>query len=150
MHKTKQQSFALRLALDILRKNGYPRPKKRQVLNFIRMRNLLKFPEEELQKRWREDHDAVWENDIAWKRKNLFEDGEVLSPERGVWELSAVGVEKIEKAKHKWLKFDSPEERKRHLTALDYFTEDLYSWMLKIARGESLSLKLESKNEIVS
>ena len=141
MLKTHQQRIALRVALYVLRENGFVAPPKRQVLNFSRFRRLVRFPEEELQKRWESDSDAIWENDIAWKRKDLFMDGEIDSPERGKWRLTDVGVAKIEKAKPKWLGLEDPEKRKKLLSDFDYLSDELFAWMLKIAKGESLSLK---------
>lgn len=78
MLKVRQQRAALRVALYVLRQNGFDRPKKKKhVLNFIRLKRLLQFPPRELIKRDDEDVDEIWANDIAWKRKNLFGDGEV-------------------------------------------------------------------------
>ena len=144
MNKTRQQRFALRIALFILQKNGFPQPKKKHVLNFVRDKRLLQFPEEELQKRRTSDHDEIWENDIAWKRKDLYLDGEIDDSEFGHWRLTNIGVKNIDRQKEKWLKLESPEEKRRVLSELDYWTEDLLLWMLKIARGDSLSLKKET------
>lgn len=144
MLKTQQQQIALRVALYVLRENGFAAPPKRQVLNFIRFRNLVRFPEEELQKRWETDNDTIWENDIAWKRKNLFMDGEIDSPERGKWRLTEIGVAKVENAKAKWLGLENPEKRAKLLRDFDYLTDDLFAWMIRIAKGESLSLKREA------
>lgn len=141
--KTKQQRFALRIALYVLWKNGFKQPRKNQVLNFIRYRGLLQFPAEELTKRTRSDHDEIWENDIAWKRKDLFMDGEIDSPERGHWRLTQAGIDKIDRDKVKWLKLEDPAERAKALAGLGYWTDGLISWMLKIAKGENLSLKIE-------
>ena len=140
MLKARQQQIALRVALYILHKNGFSAPPKRQVLNFIKFRHLVHFPDEELQKRWEGDHDTIWENDIAWKRKDLFMDGEIDSPERGQWRLTDIGIKRIENSKSKWLDLANSEKREILIQNFDYLTNELFEWMLKIAKGESLSL----------
>lgn len=140
MKKVFQQKLALRVALYILRKNGFSRPAKSHVLNFIHMRNLLRFPDAELSRRSRGNHDRIWENDIAWKRKDLYEGGEVWSPERGLWSLTEHGVARIEAARFKWLKLANPEERENVLAHFTYWTDDLIDWMLRIARDDDLKL----------
>ena len=145
MMKSKQQQFALRIALFILRQNGYTQPPKKQVLNFLQMRRLLQFPDTELQRRRASDHDEIWQNDISWKRKDLFMDGEVGSPEHGHWCLTQAGIDKVERQKANWLKLESEAERETVLSQFEYWTEELINWMLKIAKGESLSLKLDPR-----
>ncbi len=147
--KTIQQRFALSVALYILQENGISAPKKRQVLNFIRSRGFLRFPDAELQKRWLTDSDEIWENDIAWKRKDLFMDGEIDSPEWGHWRLTKTGAQKIEAAKAKWQQLADETKRTRFLKECDYFTPTFVEWLLKIARGESLSLKLQPKPNVI-
>lgn len=142
--KTKEQRFALRVALYVLRRNGFQEPKKRQVLNFVRARGFLRFPDTDTQERWETDSDEIWENDICWRRKDLYMDGEIDSPEFGHWRLTRTGVQKIESSKLKWLKLSDEAEQKRFLSAYDYFTPELVEWLLKIARDEDLSLKLSA------
>ena len=140
MFKVIQQKAALRVALYVLKKNGFDTPKKKQVLNFIRMRHLLQFPEEELGKRHQSDIDEIWANDIAWKRKDLFMDGEIDSPEKGKWRLTETGLQKIEAKKAKWTDLEDPERREKLLADFEYCTPELFDWMLKIAKGDSLLL----------
>jgi len=141
MFKIRQQKAALRVALYVLQQNGFDRPKKKHVLNFIRLKRLLQFPPEELVRRNEEDTDEIWANSIAWKRKDLFEDGEVDSPERGKWRLTTLGIQEIEKKKPMWCKFNDPLERESFLEFFDYCTPELLDWMSKIANGDDLNLK---------
>jgi hypothetical protein len=140
MHKVRQQKFALRIALFVLLKNGFPQPKKRHVLNFIYYKRLLSFPHHELTWRSFDNHDEIWKNDIAWRRKDLSLDGEIDSPEVGHWRLTPIGIAKIEQQKRKWLGLESKQQRDRVLAGFDYWTEELILWMLKIANDRDLSL----------
>lgn len=141
MFKIRQQKAALRVALYVLQKNGFDRPKKKHVLNFIRLKRLLQFPPEELVKRNDEDTDEIWANSIAWKRKDLFGGGEVDSPEYGKWRLTAAGIQAIEEKKPNWSKCNDPDEREAFLKKFDYCTPELLDWMFKIANGDDLTLK---------
>jgi len=138
--KTREQRFALRVALYVLRQNGFLDPTKRHVLNFVRDKGFLCFPEAELQKRWVTDSDEIWENDVSWRRKDLYMAGEIDSPEPGRWRLTDVGIHKIEQSKATWLKLSDPEKQRRFLATFDYFTPALITWLLKIAQGQDLSL----------
>jgi restriction endonuclease Mrr len=138
--KVRQQKFALRLALFVLRKNGFEAPTKKHVLNFIRAKRLLQFPDEELEKRHDADIDEIWANDIAWKRKDLYMDGEVDSPEKGKWRLTEIGVRKIDQKKEKWADLKDPARRESFLADLEYCTPELVDWMIKIASDDSLLL----------
>lgn len=149
MLKVKQQRFILRLALYLLQANGYYSPKKKQVLNFIKFKNLMKISECEKQKRYEDDLDEIWENDIAWKRKDLFDDGLVDSPERGKWRLTRIGIEEIESKKESWKKLKDLQERNELLATLDYFTGDTVDWMIKVAQGGPLPLKSDGKFDAV-
>src|SRR5687768_16089821 len=115
MFKVLQQKAALCVALYVLLKNGFEAPKKRQVLNFIRLKCLLQFPNEELGKRYQSDIDEIWANDIAWKRKDLYMDGRVDSPEKGKWRLTETGIRTVEGKKEKWLELDDPVRRESFL-----------------------------------
>ena len=139
MQKVRQERFALRVALYLLKANGFDSPTKKHVLNFIRGKNLLKFPDKDL--KWSGGSDSVWENDIAWKRKDLFMDGEIDSPERRKWRLTELGVRKVDGTKAKWLKLEDEAEMRRFLADFDYFTDDLVGWLLKISKGEDLHLR---------
>ena len=139
--KTREQRFALRVALYVLKKNKFADPTKRHVLNFVRDKGFLQFPDTDLQKRWLTDSDEIWENDVCWRRKDLYMDGEIDSPEIGRWRLTDVGVRKVEGSKPKWLKLSDEENQKKFLSAFDYFTPELVVWLLKIARDEDLSVR---------
>lgn len=140
MFKVRQQKLALSVALYVLRENGFPAPKKKHVLNFIRMKRLLQFPEQELNRRRDTDIDEIWANDICWRRKDLFMDGRVDSPERGHWRLTETGLRKIEERKPLWIKFEEPAKRQDFLEKLDYCTPELIDWIIRIAKGDSLHL----------
>ncbi|CAA6677365.1 MULTISPECIES: winged helix-turn-helix domain-containing protein [unclassified Lentimonas] len=139
MHKARQQRFALRVALYVLRHKGCDQPTKNQVLNFMIRKRFIQIPEEEMERRRDSDREEIWRNDLCWKRKDLFEDGEVDSPERGKWSLTKHGISKIETSKEQWLKLSDLDEQRRVLEQLDYFTPELIQWLLKIARGDDLS-----------
>jgi hypothetical protein len=85
----------------------------------------------------------IWANDIAWKRKNLFDDGHVDRPQTGRWRLTEVGVKAIEGKKENWLKLEDPIRRKEVLEIMDYCTPELLNWMLRIAKGDKLNLRKE-------
>jgi hypothetical protein len=147
MNKVKQQRTILRIALYILRANGFVEPTKNHVLSHINRRNLMKIPDEDRRKRNKDDHDEIWKNDIAYKRKDLFDDGLIESPEHGKWKLSESGMKEIENKKLMWTSLGELEERRKVLAIFEYYTEDTLDWMLKIAQGSSLSLKTTSQNE---
>jgi len=67
-------------------------------------------------------------------------DGEIDSPERGQWRLTDIGIKRIENSKSKWLDLANSEKREILIQNFDYLTNELFEWMLKIAKGESLSL----------
>lgn len=143
MQKVRQQKTALLITLYILRINGYygsNAPTKRHALNFIRKKNLLQFPEEELGMRNSSDTDEIWANDICWKKKDLDRDGLIESTERGKWQITPAGIEKIDEKKRDWLKFENKKDRESFTQNFKYVTGELMDWMLKIARGEDLSL----------
>jgi hypothetical protein len=87
-HKVEQQRLIVLLALYILSKNGYSHPSKRQVLNLIQMRDLMSVPEHELIKRHNADIDAIWENDLCYRRKDLLGDGLVGDDKYGCWNIT--------------------------------------------------------------
>jgi len=106
----------------------------------MRAKRVLQFPEVELGRRHETDLDEIWANDIAWKRKELFQDGRIDSPEKGLWRITETGIRKIEEKKPDWLVLNDPARRDAFLKDLDYCTPELIDWMIKIANGESLLL----------
>jgi hypothetical protein len=40
--------------------------------------------------------DEIWENDLAWKRANLKEEGLIDMPEWGIWHLTKLGEADVE------------------------------------------------------
>ncbi len=134
MNKVKQQEFILLISLYILRKNGYTKPPKRQVLNFIELRGLItQFEEDEA---LRCTGDSIRENDLAWKRKNLFDRGLIRSPEIGIWELSPAGVALVEQlpACKEWV-YDQ-EKCAQCLAQWEYLTWETIAWMRRIIEGD--------------
>jgi len=146
-HKVKQQSLIVLLALYILRKNNYSHPSKRHVLNLVFCRNLMSIPDDDSVKRYEDDHDTIWENDLCFRRKDLVMEGLVGDEEHGRWNITAHGLSHIEKRSSKWLKLNDPEHRQYLAASLHYLTEDLFTWMLKIAKGEDLSLRSNSSQK---
>ena len=67
-------------------------------------------------------------------------DGEIDSPEIGKWRLTELGIGKVDNTKPKWTKLENDAEKQRFLKDFDYFTDELVQWLVKIAKGEDLSL----------
>lgn len=101
----------------------------------------MNVPEWERQSRYLGERELIWENDIAWKRKNLNMDGEIDSPSRGRWRLTKVAIEKVEKSREKWRKLEELDKRKEALREFEYFTDELVDWLIKIANDEPLDLQ---------
>ena len=93
--KVKQQHRVLLLALYLLKNRfGDHRPLKRKVLRFIRSQCLMHVPAED--EDMRSTGDTVWENDLAWKREDLKEQGLIRMPEHGVWQITEHGEREVE------------------------------------------------------
>ena len=60
--------------------------------------------------------------------------------EKGKWRLTETGLQKIEAKKAKWTDLEDPERREKLLADFEYCTTELFDWMLKIAKGDSLLL----------
>jgi hypothetical protein len=123
----KQQRGVLIVALLGIRKVQLnPKPTRKQVLSFIRNKNLIAWNEREVD--WSDANCLVGENRISWRRKDLAIDG-LLKPtpskqswvnwhlqgpnrtEYGIWELSDVGFTKAETIVENWSKkFDQDPE----------------------------------------
>lgn len=149
-NKVKQQRLIVLFALYILRKNNYSHPTKRQVLNLVRLRNWMNVPEFEAEKRHLHDHDEIWENDLCFRRKDLVMERLVGDELYGCWNISRAGVSHIEERSEKWLKFEDPDRRRDLTDNLKYVTEDLLKWMLKVAKGQDLSLRTNSSQREAS
>lgn len=93
--KVKQQRRVLLLALYLLKNRfGVGRPPKRRVLRFVRSEQLMHVPANEEARR--STGEAVWENDLAWKREDLKEQGLLRMPEHGIWQLTEHGEREVE------------------------------------------------------
>jgi hypothetical protein len=92
--KVLQQRRVLLLALYVLKRRGHGSPPKAQVLRFIDWQKLMNVPADDLG--LRSTGDEVWQNDLAWKREDIKEDGLLDMPERGIWHLTKKGEEEVE------------------------------------------------------
>jgi hypothetical protein len=93
-NKVKQQQRVVLLALYLLAQIfGHNSPKKKQVLNFIQFRGLMNIPNRDLDTR--DSGEAIWKNDLAWKREDLKERGFITKPEHGKWQLTFAGEENV-------------------------------------------------------
>ena len=70
---TPNASNPVLLALYVLKRRGHDRPRKARVLNFISWNRLMHVPADD--SGLRSTGDEIWENDLAWKRANLKEEG---------------------------------------------------------------------------
>ena len=99
---TKQQRGVLLIALLGIRKlQSNPKPTRKQVLAFIRIKNLIAWSEREIE--WSDANCLVGENRISWRRKDFVMEG--LFPGRteyGIWELTDSGLKKVEKIVKDW------------------------------------------------
>ena len=103
--------------LGIRKLQSNTKPTRKQVLRFIHNANLVAWNEHEME--WSEAHCSVGENRISWRRKDLVNDGilkrgpskpswtnwHLEAPGRteyGIWELTELGVTKIEKIVKDW------------------------------------------------
>jgi hypothetical protein len=133
----------LLLALYILKNvYGVDRPPKKQVLNFISLRHLMHVPADDSD--YRSTGDEIWENDLAWKRADLKNEGLMAMPERGLWQITDLGeqdvkawAERVKQLSDKdptWLdtyKFDPTDS-----TCFEFYvTPATFEWALKIATG---------------
>jgi hypothetical protein len=91
---TRQQKHILLLALFLLRhEHNQPRPEKRQVLNYIRLHNLIHLRDEDRQRI--SASEESWENDISWRREDLKAEGFLTMPEIGIWQITPDGEHHI-------------------------------------------------------
>ena len=98
-HVTTQHRAILLIALlGIRRIQREERPKRKRVLNFIRLKKLMAWEEKDLD--WCDAGCLVWENTISWTRKDLVDDGLIVwkpgMEKHGIWELSEFGVKEAE------------------------------------------------------
>ena len=144
--KVKQQRRVLLLALYLLKNRfGAHRPEKRKVLRFIRSQRLMHVPKDDEDSR--STGDAIWQNDLAWKRADLKEQGLLTMPERGIWQITEHGerdveawasrVKEITNSKPDWkadlnahLAVEADSDDDFHVEY--YITEDTVAWALKI------------------
>lgn len=155
-HTTKQQRAVLLVALLGVRKIQLnPKPTRKQVLGFIRNKNLIAWNEHEIE--WSDANCTVGENRISWRRKDFVMEG-FLKPgpskpswvnwhlqgpsrtEYGVWELTDTGLTKVEKIVEDWSeKFEKNNEffseLKFGLSELK-LTDEFMNLVLQLARND--------------
>lgn len=93
--KVKQQRRVLLLALYLLKNRfGDRRPTKRKVFRFILSQGLMHVPKGDND--IRSTGETVWENDLAWRREDLKEEGLLLKSEHGIWQMSEKAEREVE------------------------------------------------------
>lgn len=145
--KVKQQRRVLLLALYLLKNRfGDHHPPKRKVLRFVQSQHLMHIPSED--KDMRSTGEAIWQNDLAWKREDLKERGFLLPSEHDAWRISEHGereveawAQRVKDTTEKWP--DWVADFKAHsgpYAEFDddfhyeyYITEETVRWALKIA-----------------
>ena len=140
------------LALYLLKRHlGVPRPTKKRVLDFIRLRRLMHIPDAD--KALRSTGEPIWENDLAWKREDLSEAGFLRMPEHGIWEITDRGelevvawarkVDELASADPNWREriskhlSEEQEESDDFEIVLEYYiTVETVEWGVKIAQEQ--------------
>lgn len=148
--KVIQQNEILLLALYLLKNClGIHSPPKPKVLSFIRANRLMHIPETDYAAR--SNRETTWENDLSWKRENLKEQGFLLMPQVGIWQLTDKGEREVEawadrvkrkiEANPNWRAIINGHtapaaEFDNDIHVEFYLTETAVGWALKIASGE--------------
>ena len=130
------------LALYILKRRGHDRPSKKQVLNFISWNRLMHVPADDSD--LRSTGDEIWENDLAFRRADLKDDGLLDKPDWNVWHLTKRGEENVQAWAHRIkelhdkdpnfadnYKFDPTDE----LSFEFYITPKAFEFAMKIVTG---------------
>jgi len=135
--KVKQQQRVVLLALYLLKHIfNHNMPEKKQVLNFIQLRGLMNIPKEDLDAR--DSGEAIWRNDLAWKRQDLKDSGFITKPEKGKWQLTPQGEENVEiwAAKVKIRSEKTPDWEAEFTPDVEedlYITKEVVRWARSIA-----------------
>ena len=82
------------------------------------------------------------ENRIAWTRQNLKDKGELAMPQRGTWEITAKGIERLERAAIKSLSWEEDDTRDLLAILWKRFTPAF------LERLNELGRKLKEKNAV--
>jgi restriction endonuclease Mrr len=155
--KVRQQGRVVLLALYIFKNyHGQSRPEKRKVLRFIQSQGLMHVPVED--KDVRSSGDAIWQNDLAWKREDLKEQGLLRMPEHGIWQITEYGETEV----REWAKRIKEMTNERPNWVADfkahsdptaefddefhyefYITEETVRWHLKLRRTERSHIRQE-------
>ena len=87
---SRQQENVVLLAIFCLKyDHSQDRPKKRQVLNYVKLKKLIQIREDDLEVV--SSGEPSWENDLAWRREDLTTKGEIYMPETGIWQITKEG-----------------------------------------------------------
>lgn len=90
----RQQKNILLLALFILKhKIKKHDPESKQVLNFIKFQKLIIITEADLVLVSKSQ--LTWENNFAWRRQDLKEEGALTMPQRGIWKITEHGEDLV-------------------------------------------------------
>jgi hypothetical protein len=135
----REEQLVLLLALQILADLGQTRPKKRNVLAFIRNRKFAKSKDHDFDARAKGE--SVWENDFSWARADLKSQKRLDMPEIGVWRITDAGKAVLRERAKAWLdKFtEDPSSKDRFLTQSSRITPTSFDTMIAFARGEDVT-----------
>jgi hypothetical protein len=140
-----EEMVVVHVAAYICRFLGFPKPPKRQVLNIVSARQLMRFYDDDQIRR--RNGERKWENDLAYAREDLTRVGYMRYAETNEWELSETGITKLEQ----WAMgvtaaiAADPSERTRLLTLTKRVTPQLLDYLQRIANRESLARKPHEK-----
>jgi hypothetical protein len=108
------------------------RPSKSRATEFIMRNHLMKEHEG--------DYDTVStdesriENRIAWTRQNLRQKGQLAMPERGTWQITPAGVERLKKAAVRSLTWEDDDFRDLLGIAWQRFSPDFLARLQELGR----------------
>ncbi len=102
-------------------------------------RKLMRFYDDD--QSIRTNGELKWKNDLAYAREDLTRAGYMKYAERDVWELSDLGVTKIQEWAKKFVAaiIADAEERSRLLNRTKRFTPQLFDYLDRISKGEALA-----------
>lgn len=94
--------------------------------------------------------ESVWENDLAWKREDLKEQGLLRMPEHGIWQITEHGERNVESWAQRVKKFteDRPDwiaDFKAHSDPEAEFDDDFHSEYYITEETVRCALKIATK-----
>lgn len=137
----REEQLALVLALYILDQLGTSKPKKSQVLRFVKARGFIDFYDDD--EDIRENGEPKWMNDLAWAREDIKGRGFLSMPEIGIWKITESGKRWIvEKAKSWASVFDGdPSTRDVFLQRCRRLNGCFFLHMIMLGKGEDITKK---------